>query len=86
MVWLAVSSFRLVSDTGSSFGNFKAPQLASLLDTYWDVPGWSEFSAPSCCHFGAEFSLALVAFVLLVYWRETAWRVVLFFAGIEGLS
>ena len=25
--------------TGSSFGNFKRPLLASLLDTYWDVPG-----------------------------------------------
>ena len=27
---------------------------------------------------GAEFSLALVAFVLLVCWRQPAWRVVLF--------
>ncbi len=35
----------LVGSTESSFGNFKAPQLASLLDTYWDVSGWSEFSA-----------------------------------------
>ena len=28
-----------VGDTESSFGNFKGPQPASLLDTYWDVPG-----------------------------------------------
>jgi chromate transporter len=34
---------------------------------------------------GAEFSLALVAFVLLVSWRQPAWRVVLFCAGIGGL-
>ena len=37
----------LVGSTGSSFGNFKGPLLASLRDTYWDVPGFCEFSAPS---------------------------------------
>ena len=35
---------------------------------------------------GAEFSLALVAFVLLVSWRQPAWRVVLFCAGVGGLT
>ena len=35
---------------------------------------------------GAEFSLALVAFVLLVAWRQPAWRVVLFCAGVGGLT
>ena len=35
---------------------------------------------------GAEFSLALVAFVLLVCWRQPAWRVVLFCAGVGGLT
>ena len=38
---------------------------------------------------GAEFSLALVAlvaFVLLVGWRQPAWRVVLFCAGVGGLT
>ncbi len=35
----------LVGSTGSSFGNLKGPLLASLLDTYWDVPGFCEFSA-----------------------------------------
>ena len=37
---------------------------------------------------GAEFSLALVAlvaFVLLVGWRQPAWRVVLFWAAVGGL-
>ena len=34
---------------------------------------------------GAEFSLALVAFVLLVSWRQSAWRMVLFCAGVDGL-
>ncbi|QNI49908.1 chromate transporter [Synechococcus sp. RS9915] len=34
---------------------------------------------------GAEFSLALVAFLLLVSWRQPAWRVVLFCAVVEGL-
>ena len=29
----------LVGSTESSFGNFKGPLPASLLDTYWDVPG-----------------------------------------------
>ena len=32
----------------------------------------------------AEFSLSLVAFVLLVSWRQPAWRVVLFCAGVGG--
>ena len=32
---------------------------------------------------GAEFSLALV---LLVSWRQPAWRVVLFCAGVGGLT
>ncbi|WP_028951890.1 hypothetical protein [Synechococcus sp. CC9616] len=31
----------------------------------------------------AEFSLALVAFVLLVGWRQPAWRVVLFCSGVD---
>ena len=31
----------------SSFGNFKGALLASLLDTYSDIPGFCEFSAPS---------------------------------------
>ena len=35
---------------------------------------------------GAEFSLALVAFLLLVSWRQPAWRVVLFCAAVGGLS
>ena len=35
---------------------------------------------------GAEFSLALVAFVLLVSCRQPAWRVVLFCAGVGGLT
>ena len=35
---------------------------------------------------GAEFSLALVAFVLLVSWRQPAWRVVLFCAAVGGLT
>ena len=35
---------------------------------------------------GAEFSLALVAFVLLVSWRQPTWRVVLFCAGVGGLT
>ena len=35
---------------------------------------------------GAEFSLALVAFVLLVSWRQPSWRVVLFCAGVGGLT
>ena len=35
---------------------------------------------------GAEFSLALVAFVLLVSWRQPAWRVVLFCSGVGGLT
>ena len=35
---------------------------------------------------GAEFSLALAAFVLLVSWRQPAWRVVLFCAGVGGLT
>ena len=35
---------------------------------------------------GAEFSLALVAFVLLVSWRQPAWRAVLFCAGVGGLT
>ena len=35
---------------------------------------------------GAEFSLALVAFVLLVSWRQPAWQVVLFCAGVGGLT
>ena len=35
---------------------------------------------------GAEFSLALVALVLLVSWRQPAWRVVLFCAGVGGLT
>ena len=34
---------------------------------------------------GAEFSLALVAFVLLVSWRQPAWRVALFCEGVGGL-
>ena len=37
---------------------------------------------------GAEFSLAFVAFVafvLLVSWRQPAWRVVLFWAAVGGL-
>ena len=34
---------------------------------------------------GAEFSLALVAFVLLVDRRLSAWRVVLFCSGVGGL-
>ena len=34
---------------------------------------------------GAEFSLALVAFVLLVSWHQPAWRVVLFCAVVGGL-
>jgi len=33
---------------------------------------------------GAEFSLSLVAFVLLVSWWQPAWRVVLFCAGVGG--
>ncbi len=28
----------LVGSTGSSFGNFKGPLLASLRDTCWDAP------------------------------------------------
>ena len=35
---------------------------------------------------GAEFGLALVAFVLLVSWRQPAWLVVLFCAGVGGLT
>ena len=35
---------------------------------------------------GAEFSLALVAFLLLVSWRQPAWRVVLFCAVVGGLT
>lgn len=35
---------------------------------------------------GAEFSLALVAFLLLVSWRQPAWRVVLFCAAVGGLT
>ena len=35
---------------------------------------------------GAEFSLALVAFLLLVGWRQPAWRVVLFCAVVGGLT
>ena len=42
MLWI-----ELVGDTRNSFGDFKAPQLASLLDTYWETPGWTEFSAPT---------------------------------------
>ena len=34
---------------------------------------------------GVEFSLALVAFELLVSWRQPAWRVVLCCAGVGGL-
>ena len=34
----------------------------------------------------AEFSLALVAFLLLVSWRQPAWRVVLFCAAVGGLT
>jgi len=34
----------------------------------------------------SEFSLALVAFVLLVIWRQPAWRVVLFCAGLGHLN
>ena len=32
---------------------------------------------------GAEFSLALVAFVLLVSWRQPAWRLMLFCAAVD---
>ena len=35
---------------------------------------------------GAEFSLALVAFVLLVCWRQPAWRVVLLCAVVGGVT
>ena len=35
---------------------------------------------------GAEFSLALVAFALLVGLRQPAWRVVLFCAVVGGLT
>ena len=35
---------------------------------------------------GSEFSLALVAFVLLMGWQQPAWRVVLFCALVEGLT
>ena len=35
---------------------------------------------------GAEFGLALVAFVLLVSRRQPAWLVVLFCAGVGGLT
>ena len=35
---------------------------------------------------GAEFSLALVAFVLLVSWRQQAWRLMLLCAGVGGLT
>ena len=38
------------------------------------------------CGGGAEFSLALVAFVLWLSWRQPAWRVVLFCAGGGGLT
>ena len=34
----------------------------------------------------AEFSLVLVAFLLLVGWRQPAWRVVLFCAAVGGLT
>ena len=34
----------------------------------------------------AEFSLALVTFLRLVGWRQPAWRVVLFCAGVGGLT
>lgn len=34
---------------------------------------------------GAEFSLALAAFVLWVSWRQPSWRVVRFCAGVGGL-
>ena len=34
----------------------------------------------------AEFSLALVAFLLLVGWRQPTWRVVLFCAAVGGLT
>ena len=50
--------------------------LAALFQPIWQTG----------IHSGAEFSLALVAFLLLVSWRQPAWRVVLFCAVVGGLT
>ena len=50
--------------------------LAALFQPFW----------PIGIRRAAEFSLALVTFVLLVGWRQPAWRVVLFCAGVGGLT
>ena len=52
------------------------PFLAALFQPVWQTG----------IRGGAEFSLALVAFVLLVSWRQPAWQVVLFCAGVGGLT
>ena len=50
--------------------------LAALFQPVWQT----------AIHGAAEFSLALVAFVLLVCWRQPSWRVVLLCAAVGGAT
>ena len=49
--------------------------LAALFQPVWQ----------SAIHGGAEFSLAMTAFLMLICWKQPAWRVVLFCALVGGL-
>ena len=49
--------------------------LAALFQPVWQT----------AIHGGTEFSLAITAFLLLVCWRQPAWRVVLFCALVGGM-
>ncbi len=49
--------------------------LATLFQPVWQ----------SAVHGGAQFSLSITAFLMLICWKQPAWRVVLFCALVGGL-
>ena len=59
---------------------------SSLFSSFLLIHGLFERVWQTRIRVGAEFSLVLVAFVLLVSWQQPAERVVLFWAGVDGLT
>ena len=54
--------------------------LAGILLAAFFQPVWQ-----SAIRGSAEFSLAITAFLMLICWKQPAWRVVLFCALVGGL-